>query len=161
MEVIINYYGEEYPCLIRPDKTVKENKADIANFFSMEEEYISLYIQDVLLEDDKKLLEYPLSYHCVIVLEYINPNIVFKVRFNDSVSTFTMDYSKPVGDIIKEFINTHKEECEGVDEKRIQLLSHGNTIDLNKSILESGITYDDEVDISILPEEKSTSSSTV
>ena len=30
MEVIINYYGEEYPCLIRPDKTVKENKVEIA-----------------------------------------------------------------------------------------------------------------------------------
>ena len=71
----------------------------------MEEEYISLYIQDVLLEDDKKLLDYPLSYHCIIVLEYINPNIVFKVKFNDTVSTFIMDYSKPVSDIIKEFMN--------------------------------------------------------
>lgn len=71
----------------------------------MEEEYISLYIQDVLLEDDKKLLDYPLSYHCIIVLEYVNPNIVFKVKFNDTVSTFTMDYSKPVSDIIKEFMN--------------------------------------------------------
>lgn len=30
MEVIIDYYGDEYPVLIRPDKTVKENKQEIA-----------------------------------------------------------------------------------------------------------------------------------
>ena len=30
MEVIIDYYGEDYPCLIRPDKTVRENKLEIA-----------------------------------------------------------------------------------------------------------------------------------
>lgn len=30
MEVIIDYYGEDYQCLIRPDKTVNENKKEIA-----------------------------------------------------------------------------------------------------------------------------------
>lgn len=30
MEVIIDYYGEDYQCLIRPDKTVNENKQEIA-----------------------------------------------------------------------------------------------------------------------------------
>ena len=30
MEVIIDYYGEEYPCYIYPDKTVKENIQAIA-----------------------------------------------------------------------------------------------------------------------------------
>ena len=30
MEVIIDYYGEEYPCYIYPDKTVKENIEAIA-----------------------------------------------------------------------------------------------------------------------------------
>ena len=30
MEVIIDYYGEDYPFLIRPDKTVRENKKELA-----------------------------------------------------------------------------------------------------------------------------------
>ena len=33
MEVIIDYYGEEYPCYIYPDKTVKENIQAIAVCF--------------------------------------------------------------------------------------------------------------------------------
>lgn len=41
-----------------------------------------------------------------------------------------------------------------MDESRIIISSHGTEIDKNKSILESGITYDDEVSISIIPEEK-------
>lgn len=30
MEVIIDYYGEDYPFLIRPDKSVMDNKLEIA-----------------------------------------------------------------------------------------------------------------------------------
>ena len=35
MEVIIDYFGDEYPVLIRPEKTVKENKKEIAVSFSL------------------------------------------------------------------------------------------------------------------------------
>lgn len=70
----------------------------------MEEEYISLYINDEMMEDDKKFLEYPLSYHCRIVLYYNNPNIVFKVKYKDDVSTYTIDYNRLVGDIVRLFI---------------------------------------------------------
>lgn len=34
MEVLIDYFGDEYPVLIRPDKTVKENKKEIAVWHS-------------------------------------------------------------------------------------------------------------------------------
>lgn len=117
-----------------------------------------------MMEDDKKFLDYPLSYHCRIVLYYNNPNIVFKVKYKDDVSTYTIDYNRLVGDIVKLFIEVrhlflywlknNPQDCEGVDESRIYINSHGTEIDKNKSILESGISYDDEVSITIVPEEK-------
>lgn len=70
----------------------------------MENEYIHLYINDTELEDDKQLLSYPLSYHCRIVLDYNNPNIVFKVKYNASESIYTMDYNKTVLEIVKYFM---------------------------------------------------------
>ena len=30
MEVIIDYYGEEYPCFIYPDRSVEENRVEVA-----------------------------------------------------------------------------------------------------------------------------------
>lgn len=41
-----------------------------------------------------------------------------------------------------------------MEESQIRVLSHGNEVDLSKSILESGISYDDEVSIVILPKEE-------
>lgn len=75
------------------------------NSFSMEEEYISLLFNEELLEDDKELLAYPISYHSKIELYYNNPNIVFKVKFGETNTTYTMDYNKLVSDIITQFVD--------------------------------------------------------
>lgn len=70
----------------------------------MEDEYISLFFNDDLLDDERELLSYPISYHSRIILDYNNPNIVFKVKYNDSVTTYTMDYNKSVLEIVKKFV---------------------------------------------------------
>ena len=55
MEVIINYYGEEYPCLIRPDKTVKENKVEITfGALSNVDYYVNIEEQLAFFENRNK-----------------------------------------------------------------------------------------------------------
>ena len=77
----------------------------------MEDEYISLFLNDDLLDDERELLSYPISYHSRILLDYNNPNIVFKVKYNESVTTYTMDYNKSVLEIVKFFMEVFNCVC--------------------------------------------------
>ena len=101
MEVIINYYGEEYPCFIYPDHTVKDNKEGIAvrrrstihllEYFSLDVSYMNLQFGDEILEDAKMLSEYNLTYHCHLVLLYDNPNILLNVKYLEVSTEIEVD----------------------------------------------------------------------
>ena len=74
----------------------------------MEEQYVELYINEELLEEEKQLLSYPISYHSRIVLSYNNPNILLKMKYNNSVTEIVVDYNKSVLDIVNLFISVIK-----------------------------------------------------
>ena len=51
-------------------------------------------------------------------------------------------------------LQEHSKDCADVDESQIQLYVRGDLIDSSKLIIESGIIYDDEIDVIITPKEE-------
>ena len=66
----------------------------------MDAKYITLYIGDVLLEDDKLLMSYALSYHCHVTLCYNNPNIEITAKYMDKELHVTIDCNKSIQDLV-------------------------------------------------------------
>lgn len=65
-------------------------------------------MNDVLMEEEKTLLSYGLSYHCHITLCYNNPNIELTVRVLEKEETVTIDCNKTIQDLISIVYNVSK-----------------------------------------------------